>query len=375
MERLKKLSLNKRYINRTNKKYFLKYIQANNVTCKIKKIEDGEVFFLTSHQINDEQVESLDRYKYHIKHTILKHLTGILTIFLCLNILLTTGNFIRVIEFTNPNDFRSEVYNDVLKHLVPKGPLYVLDDSVNNISQELRNKYPEYAWIGLTLDNSRILIDIQKQEVPKNEIEDLTYTGDLVAKTDAIISDIIVQRGVVMIEKNQSVKKGDLLVSGNMLIEIDATNQSNLVKSKGIIIGKTLSLEKIMIPINTEELVYSGKIKKVKRVSIFGNSIGKSYELFDNYYAKVETLFNLFKIIQITEITYYEQVFINKTYDETSSITYAESEVRKKFENSRTSSLEKIDNIELVQVIKDGNYFIVSLIVKKHENIVLFKQH
>lgn len=375
MEKLKKLSLNKRYVNKTNKDYFLKIIKDNKFDCKVKQIENDQITFLSNKMISDEKVMSLDRYKYYLKHVLLKHWSGIITIILVFIILFTSSKFIRVIEFKNPNDYRAEIYNDVLDHLVQKGPFYVLDDSLNNISQELRNNYPEYAWVGLTLNSSKIIIDLQKQEVPKKEVEDLTVTGDLVATQDAVISDIVVSRGVVMVMKNQSVKKGDLLVSGNMKILINENDHSNLVKSKGIIIGNTINLEKIKVPIETEELVYSGKIKRHKVVSLFGNMLGKNYQTFENYYTDIKVLFNLFKILEINEITYYEQVVIKKVYTRDTAINYAESKVRKEFEINRTSELEKIDNIELLEVTKEGNYYIVSLIVKKHQNIASFRQH
>lgn len=375
MEFLKKLSLNKRYINKTNKKYFLKYIVEHNLNCQVKRIKNEEVIFLTNFIIKDEQIESLDRYKYHFKYTILKHLTGILTFLCCTIILILSGDFIREIEFENPSNYRKEVYEDVASHLVKKGPFYVLDDSINNISQSLRNKYSEYAWIGLTLDNSRIIIDIQKQEVPNSDIEDLTSTGDLIAKCDAVISDILVNRGVVMIDRNQSVKKGDTLVSGNLLIQVDPNNYTKLVKSKGVIIGKTVAIEKIKVPIKTLELAYSGRIKTYKKIKIFGKLVGKNPESFENYYTKIESLFKFFKILELVEIKYYEQVEITKIHDQSSVITFAESQVRKAFEQQRTSELERIDNIELLDVVKEEQFFVIRLIVKKYENIVLFKQH
>ena len=244
--------------------------------------------------------------------------------------------------------------------------------------EESTNMFISIFTIGINSnisDNSRIIIDIQKQEVPNSDIEDLTSTGDLIAKCDAVISDILVNRGVVMIDRNQSVKKGDTLVSGNLLIQVDPNNYTKLVKSKGVIIGKTVAIEKIKVPIKTLELAYSGRIKTYKKIKIFGKLVGKNPESFENYYTKIESLFKFFKILELVEIKYYEQVEITKIHDQSSVITFAESQVRKTFEQQRTSELERIDNIELLDVVKEEQFFVIRLIVKKYENIVLFKQH
>ncbi len=375
MGKLKNLSLNKKYINKCSKEVFLSYLATNQLDCKVKKIEKNEIIFLTNSKIMNEEVETYNRLKYHFKYTFLKHITGIIMISLCVIVLLISGNFIREIKFKNNSFYNELVYQDVKSHLVKKGPFYVLNDTPNNISQELRQKYPHYAWIGITVNYSDIIIDIEPQDVPEKNVVDSNKPCDLVSKYDAVITGIIVKKGVVMVMMNQSVKIGDLLVSGNLLIENSGFDKNKLVTSDGIIIGKTLNLEKIKVLKKEEFLQYTGRVKDVKVLSLFGKSIGKNPVVFDSYYTKITPLFNLFNIIKIVNISYYEQALITSVYDKEQAIDFAEKEIYYEFEQKRVSDLETIDDIKLLDIEEFDDYFEISFIVTKHVNIAVTKYY
>lgn len=375
MGKLKNLSLSKKYINKCQKDVFLSLIDGKNIDCKIRRIEGEEVIFLTNYPINNENILCNNRIKYHFKYSFLKHLTAIITISLCCIILFISGSFIREIKFENATLYNEQVYQDVKKHLVKKGPFYLLDNTPNNISQELRQKYPKYAWIGITVNYSEIIIDIEPQDVPIKEIEDNLKPCDLISNYDAVITGIVIKKGVVMIMLNQSVKKGELLVSGNLLIENNLFDKEKLIHSDGVIIGKTLVLEKIKVEKKGESLEYTGRIKTKKRVVLFGKDIGKNPVVFDNYYTKISEKFNLFNIFKIVEITYFEQDIITSVFDQEQAVKFAENEVYYEFEQKRVSELEAIDDVRLFEVEEQEDYFEVSFIVTKHVNIAVAKYY
>ncbi|MBQ8293275.1 MAG: sporulation protein YqfD [Bacilli bacterium] len=375
MEKLKKLVLNKKYINITSKSCFLEYFKNHKIDCKIKKLSDEEVIFYSNEIIRDEQIKSMNRINFHYKHTFLKHFSLIISIILCLIILLSSGDLIRNIEFENVDEYNQEVYEEVLRNVDKKGPFYILKGSINEISHNLQTKFPEYAFIGITKHFSKIIINLQKHDTPIVDNETSKITGDIVSMYDAVISDIVVSKGVVCVIKNQSVKKGDLLISGNLNIENASNDPSKLVKSTGIIIGKTIVLEKIKVPIKEETLEYSGRVKVRKRVKIFNNYLGKNSLPFNDYYTKEETLFNMFNILIIEEISHYEKVIVEKVHNLESALSYAKSIVKRNFEVNRVSNLESIDNIKLLDVSIEQDYYLVSLIIEKHVNIGVFHQH
>jgi similar to stage IV sporulation protein len=251
----------------------------------------------------------------------------------------------------------------------------VLKDNLNKVSADLRQKYPEYAWIGITKNYSQLLIDIEYQDVPPKEDLDATYSCDLISKYDGIIKSIIVKKGVVLVIPNQSVKKGDILVSGNLNVETNPNNMEKLVKADGIIIGKTLVLEKIKIKKRQESLECTGRVKNVKVISFFNKTIGKNPLTFDAYYTKITPIFNLFNILEINNIAYYEQTIVENVYDEETALRFAESKVYQEFEKKRTSDLEKIEEIKLLEISDNDEYFIISFIVSKYVNFASIRQY
>ena len=359
-----------------DKNYFLTNILSDpEFEGIINKIEEEKIICYSNKKYEVPEVVYYNRYNI-IKNKILsKHLIGIITFLLILIILTVSKNFIREIQFENKNYYSQEIYDEVVSHLVKKGPFYVLDDNISNISQDLRNKFPEFAWLGLTRYSSKIIINVEKQDVPIKQQEDLSITGDLIASKDAIITDIIVNRGIVIVMKNQSVKKGDVLVSGNLRYNNDPSDKTNLVKSKGIIIGNTMELEKIKVPIKTSSLEYSGKIINKKYVEFLGSLIGKTPKTFDIYKTDKQDVFNLFNFFKIINLTYYELVEVINEYDEKSASEYAKTLIKKDLEQNRVSPLERVESINIVDITLEDGYYIVSMIVKRYQNIGVFIQH
>lgn len=373
---LKKLKLNKKYLIIVNKDYFVKNIISDpEFEGIIKEIKGDKIICYSNKKYDTEEVVYYNRYQIINRQIFSKHLIGIITFLIILMILTVSNNFIREVKFENKNYYSQAVYDEVIGHLVKKGPFYVLDDNITNISQDLRNKFPEFAWIGLTRYSSKIVINIEKHDVPIKQQEDLSITGDLVASMDAIITDIIVNRGIVVVMKNQSVKKGELLVSGNLRYNNDPNDTSNLVKSKGIIIGNTMTLEKIKVPIKTANLEYSGKLINKKYVEIFGSLVGKTPKTFEIYKTEKKEVFNLFNIFKITNLTYYELVEVINEYDEQSASEYAKTLIKKDLEQNRVSPLERVESIQIVDITMEDGYYIVSMIVKRYQNIGVFIQH
>lgn len=374
MEKLKKLTLSK-YLNICNKNTFLELINNQKIDCQVKKINNNQIIFLTNKKITIDEVESLNRIKYHLKYTFSKHLSGIISIFLSIIILFGCGSFVREISFTDNTKYNEAIYQDVKKHLIKKGPFYVLDKTANEISSELRQEYPEYAWIGIRLNYNKVLIDVEYQDVPPKIENNKKITGDLVSKYDGIIEGMVIKKGVVLVVPNQSVKKGDVLVSGNLKVELDPLDTSDLVKAEGIVIGKTLVLEKIKVPKVTSNLEYTGNVKQVKVWSIFGKMIGKNPVAYDNYYTDVSIIFNFFNILSLVKISYYEQQVVEKVYDEKSAIKYAESKIYYELEKNRSSEHERIDELKILSIDSLAEYYEISFIVAKHVNFVTFRQH
>ena len=86
--------------------------------------------------------------------------------------------------------------------------------------------------------------------------------------------------------KNQSVKKGDVLVSGNLRYNNDPSDKTNLVKSKGIIIGK-----------NGEMVKRIGKNARIDMEQNFGVKVNlKTWVKVKEDWQENDSIVNKFKL-------------------------------------------------------------------------------
>ncbi len=80
------------------------------------------------------------------------------------------------------------------------------------IEKNLEKQIPELAWVGIEVRGTHVIIKIvEKNAVPReNNIE----AGNLVADKDGIVEEIMVMEGEPLVEEGDTVKKGDVLISG-----------------------------------------------------------------------------------------------------------------------------------------------------------------
>ena len=129
-------------------------------------------------------------------------------------------------------------------------------------------------WLEIREKGCIYIIDItpRVKKETKNEEE---YYSDLVASKDGKILFITSTSGTVLKEKNDYVKKGEVLISGNIMKDEKLAYQ---VKSKGRVYAETWYSVKTKVPFNYTEYVSTGKTINRYYLDIFGHEatlIGK----------------------------------------------------------------------------------------------------
>lgn len=118
----------------------------------------------------------------------------------------------------------------------------IVKDSVNakQIEKTIQLNIPEIAWAGITFTGTRAEIEIVEKTMPKQQDN---APADIIAAKDGVIVEFIVLSGKPMVKKGDTVKKGDLLITGvvpeqitdNVSGQLDAANSPpQFVKAKGI---------------------------------------------------------------------------------------------------------------------------------------------
>lgn len=91
------------------------------------------------------------------------------------------------------------------------------DLQIEALEQALRKDYDLITWTSLQLQGTTLLVRIKENEMPvydQSKNESAVRGMDLVAERDGIVTYIITRKGVPLVSCGDSVKAGDVLVSG-----------------------------------------------------------------------------------------------------------------------------------------------------------------
>ena len=97
------------------------------------------------------------------------------------------------------------------------------DVNCRKIVQDLRKKYDRIIWVSASVDGCRLVIRIKENEDDFTDSSKISSDNneegkDIIADTDCTIVDIITRTGTPMVQRGTKVKKGAILVSGQIPI-------------------------------------------------------------------------------------------------------------------------------------------------------------
>lgn len=140
------------------------------------------------------------------------------------------------------------VYIGQLKSRVP---------SNEEIQYRLQSGLPQVSWVGFRMEGTRAVVTV----VEKKRVDEREQQGNgpiqLVARRNAMIYDIRVERGRPLVEVNEPVKKGQLLVSG-WYGDPDQPDSGKLVGAKGKVMGEVWYDSTVTVPLAQKRKVYTG---------------------------------------------------------------------------------------------------------------------
>ena len=193
----------------------------------------------------------------------------------------------------------------------------------DQIEQKIRKQYFDIAWVNAELKGTRLMIHIKEGEnLDHTEVAE-KKPCDLVAARDGIIRKLVVRRGTPLVKLGDEVKKGQILISGQIPCYNDAnevTGYQEVEASADLAIEGTLTIEGTLSK-NYQKKVYTGNIKTQWYASINGKAILARFHEneFENYDEKstnhqLKILRNLYLPVKCGIIEYNEFRYENATY-------------------------------------------------------------
>lgn len=355
----------------------IRLISKLNIS-KLKNDGENLVFYTDSEGINKLQsleieFESRDLFVSKIKYLFTKRLISVISVILLIVLLINQSFTITKYEFVNPENYDPNVIIFLEKNFYNIGPFRYLKKSISEINYELRTEFFEYEWIGLRKEGTVLYIDIKKIDVKIIEPEDNTIVGDLVASKDAIVRYFIAQKGVVLVRELQAVEKGEVLITGNLLIH---NEQVKYIRPKGFVVGEVIESYHFTIPKVEVKEEKSGRLIERNKLLIFNKGLlTKKDEINFKEYILIENeKFKLGKIIKFINQTYYETIKTVNYYTKEEALEYAKSLIVRDFNAKKTTKYEKIIFIEILCVIEGKDNYEIMLLAKKLENIAVFQE-
>lgn len=89
----------------------------------------------------------------------------------------------------------------------------------DEIEKTLFRRFKQIVWARVAYDGSFAVVEIAETDNPMPEKKDKSFYCDIIAKKDCYIEQILPYKGENLVEKDDFVRKGDILISGTVPYE------------------------------------------------------------------------------------------------------------------------------------------------------------
>ncbi len=335
--------------------------EKDSLTFKIDKQDLKKVKkYLVSYQ-----VEILDETGvYKLKKELKKNNLIITGIFFAVIIFMILSNIIVKINIIHEDSTLRELILESLKEEgVTTLSFKKSYDEYERIIEHIKDEYPnQIEW--LEIDVEGMVLNVRVEERIIKEYEQSDSSCHIVASKSGIIESITTQKGVAEVSIHDYVKKGDILINGNIKLNEEIKES---VCASGSVYAEVWYHVNAGLPLteiketDTGKMRYNLMIKKGSEETVLLKSrVGEE--------KRVENVL-LFRIFGF-------EFYLQKEYEiETSTITYTEEEALEKGISLINEKLElKLDNFEeiieekvLQKELKNNNIYIDMFVAVKEQ--------
>lgn len=238
---------------------------------------------------------------------------------------------------------------------IKKGKLQFMIGNVEAIQRDLTDNVKALTWVGVELKGTTYHFQVVEKEEP-DKPEELS-PQHLVATKKALIVKMFVEEGEQVVQLNEYVQPGQLLVSGL----IGKEEEKQPVPARGEILGETWYKSYVELPLETTFQVFNGNEKRKfylkmagKEIPVwgFGKHDYKEYETESSEHTLKLLKWEL--PVKIVNKTIREKEEVSRTYTKERAVKSAKELARKDIKN-RIPEDAMIKGEEILhQSIKNG---------------------
>ena len=224
----------------------------------------------TIYEITLTKLYGLEKYKKLLK----KNMIFILSVCVGFLLLFCLSNIIFEVEVVHQKkEIRTLISKELKRYNLEKYNFVLSFDKQEEIVKNiLDNNKEKLEWMEIERVGVKYIVRVEERiinNIPKEE-----EPRHIVAKKDGIIMHVDASRGEIVKRINDYVKKGDIIISGNINKEEEIKNQ---VSATGNVYAEVWYEVTVDMPLTYREEYKTGKSKNALTFSFFGHS----YSLFD----------------------------------------------------------------------------------------------
>ncbi|MCF2682838.1 sporulation protein YqfD [Faecalicatena contorta] len=211
---------------------------------------------------------------------------------ICVFLILAMSRHIWSIDISGNQTYTDEMLIRFLKSRHVEGGMAKAEVDCVQIVRDIRKEYDGIIWVSASIQGTRLIIQIKENEDSIQQPEEKKTEGptDLIADRDCIITRIVPRTGIVAVEVGKEVKKGELLVSGQIPVINDSgeTVAYQYQQSDADIYGQTTLSYSRKLKLTYKEKIYESVQKHEYHVRIGSfflrlGSVNNTYEKWELY--------------------------------------------------------------------------------------------
>ena len=255
--------------------------------------------------------------------------------------------FVSGVEITGYEHISVEV---IEQHLAEFGvrtgrPLRSIDEQI--VQNNMMTAIPELGWIGINIQGSKIYVDVQERNIIPERIP-ADIPTNIVATRGGVIELMNIRSGLSVVDIDDAVSEGDLLVSGVMDSEVVG---ARLVHSFGEVFARTWYEAYVDIPLVYEERVDTGRERNKRSIRFMNLQINLyiSRRIPYTVYERTRTV-NSYSVpfvplppLRIVENNFREQRAIPRTRTLDEALILADAELRTQIEAELPLEIEVLE--------------------------------
>lgn len=181
-------------------------------------------------------------------------------------------------------EIRKLVLDELENYDIKKKSFIKSYDYIQKIKKDILNKYKKkIEWLEIENIGTKYIVRVEERKII--DIEEDNTPQHIIATKSAVIKKVISSSGVIVRNTNDYVKKGDIIINGQLTPEVKT-------RAKGIVYGEVWYNISVSYPFHYQEVKLTGRKKTVLSLQFLNHSFSLD---FNKYKTKKIENKNIFK--------------------------------------------------------------------------------